>query len=50
MLSNSSSSYIDEPPFIDTDIGRGLLLFTLDDYSFFLEDTKVSVPNFDNML
>ncbi|OLS21241.1 MAG: hypothetical protein HeimC3_36620 [Candidatus Heimdallarchaeota archaeon LC_3] len=40
--------YIDEPPFIDTDIGRGTILLNREDFEFLLSEYNVTHPNFTN--
>ncbi|KAH7829351.1 uncharacterized protein MONOS_6751 [Monocercomonoides exilis] len=49
-LLKEESSYMDEPPFIDTDYGRAVLLFTLDDWLFFLEDNNIPFPDCEPLL
>ncbi|KAJ4461342.1 hypothetical protein PAPYR_2395 [Paratrimastix pyriformis] len=45
-LTSDASRYADEPPFLDTDLCRGVVLQTLEDFAFFLEEHNLPVPQF----
>ncbi|MHA2102732.1 MAG: hypothetical protein ACW981_04855, partial [Candidatus Hodarchaeales archaeon] len=38
---NEGEDFIDEPPFIDTDIGRGTILFNREDFEFVLRENDI---------
>ena len=36
---------MDEPPFLDTDVGRASLLLTLEDFSFFIDEFDLPIKH-----
>ena len=42
--SGRATPIMDEPPFLDTDVGRGTLLLTLEDFAFFVAEFALPVP------
>ncbi|KAK2963291.1 hypothetical protein BLNAU_1824 [Blattamonas nauphoetae] len=44
-LLDPTSQYMDEPPYLDTDLGRAMIMFTRDDWDFFCDENEVSPAN-----